>query len=143
MHEWSLAYSIILTLKNIVEERKLKNVKEIEIEVSNLSQLDLDILKEAILTIGKDFGFENLKVNIRELNTRFKCNNCGYIWSWIDIKDQVIKELCEDNPECDNPIHISPSLAFVYLRCPKCGSIDFEILDNIDVRISKIVGEVE
>ncbi len=141
MHEYSLAYGIIMSILDLVREKKLKSVKEVEIEVNDLAQIDLEIFKTALNELSKDTPLEDTRFIIREVSTMFRCHSCNYEWSWKDIKNDVIKELCGDDGECDNPIHLSPSLASVYVRCPRCGSLDIEFT-NYGVRISKVVGEV-
>ncbi|OYT25898.1 MAG: hypothetical protein B6V02_02705 [Thermoprotei archaeon ex4572_64] len=141
MHEYSLAYGIVMSILDLIKEKKLRRVREIEIEVNELAQIDLEIFKTALNELSKDTPLEDARFIIREVPTTFKCHSCNYEWSWRDVESDVMRELCGDESECDNPIHLSPSLASAYVRCPKCGSLDIEFT-SYGVRVSRVVGEV-
>jgi hydrogenase nickel incorporation protein HypA/HybF len=63
-----------------------------------------------------------------------KCRVCGHQWAFSD----VMKELSEEDSES---IHFVPDIAHVYIRCPKCNSPDFEIVEGRGVWIEYIEGE--
>jgi len=136
MHEWALAESIILTVLNESKKKKLKKIKEININVGELQQIELDILDFALKEIIKNYNnkFENVKININIEETKLRCKICNNIWKFNEIK----KDLKFNESEA---IHFIPEVAFVHSRCTKCKSPDFEIIKGRGISILSIKGE--
>jgi len=145
MHEWSLASSIVLTTKKILAEKGYSKLNGIDIVVGELSQIDLDILRDALRTLlGEEFG-EGVEVNIEVEKARLKCNTCGYEFGFREVWDQLKQIFCQDiepGEECENPVHYVPELVSSFVKCPKCGSVDLEIISGRGVWIKSLkVGE--
>jgi hydrogenase nickel incorporation protein HypA/HybF len=136
MHEWALAESIINTVLEESKKEKLKRIKEIEINLGELQQIEKDIFKFALNEISKTYEdkLKDVKIKIETIKSTLKCKNCQHAWSFSDMK----KRLNEDEGEA---IHFIPEVTFVHTRCPKCGSPDFEITTGRGISISKIRGE--
>lgn len=115
MHEWALAESIVLYLK----EQGYVKAKKILICVGILQNLDKDVLAFAINELLKSEGISVDEVVITDEDPVFQCITCGYTW----ILD--IRSLPSDVLEL---VHFIPEVIHVYYRCPRCGSRDFEIL---------------
>lgn len=135
MHEWALAESICLTAIDIAKREKFRKIKEIQIVIGELQQIEKDILKFAIDQIRQ----ENKELNQAEIKMRIekatlKCRNCGSTWNFENIKKNINKDVAE-------AMHFIPETAFAHTRCPKCGSPDFGIEKGRGVYISKIKGE--
>lgn len=113
MHEWALAESVIKTLKN-----RNKKILEAEVVFGSLQDIDKEIFSFALkelLAQQQDF---KPKIKICEEEAVFECLSCG--------KEFKIEQGLEDAGEKEN-VHFLPEMAKVFLRCPKCGSKDFEI----------------
>jgi hydrogenase nickel incorporation protein HypA/HybF len=136
MHEWALAESIITTVLREAEKENLKSIKEIIIKIGELQQIEHDIFQFALEQIIKEYNDKliNLKIKIETEKSTLQCKSCSHTWKFDDIK----KKLNEDESES---IHFIPEVAFVYTRCPKCGSPDFEIKTGRGISISSIKGE--
>ena len=136
MHEWALAESILTAAVEEAEKQKLKKIKEIEISIGELQQIEQDIFEFGLNELIKDQGeiLEGVKIKIKAEKSQMKCNSCEHNWNFSDMK----KKINEDEGEA---IHFIPEVAFVHTRCPKCGSPDFEITTGRGISITSIKGE--
>jgi hydrogenase nickel incorporation protein HypA/HybF len=130
MHEWALAEAVITAASEIAAKEKLKEVTEVTVKVGKLQQLELDILKFALSQL-KPANFRNAKFRITRAKTRLKCRACGHAWLFRK------QELDESTAQA---IHFVPEVAHAYIKCPKCGSPDFEIAEGRGVWLENIKG---
>jgi hydrogenase nickel incorporation protein HypA/HybF len=130
MHEWALAEAVISTVSQIAEKEGLKEVAEVEIKVGELQQIELDILEFALSQL-KTSKLKNVKFHIRTVKAELKCRVCGH--KWIFGKEKMNEEIAE-------AIHFVPEIAHTYVKCPKCGSPDFEILKGRGIWLESIRG---
>jgi len=136
MHEWALAESILTAAVEESKKEKMKKITEITMALGELQQIEKNIFKFALDEIIKEQGgiLKNVKIIIKTEKSKLKCKNCENTWKFSDIK----KKLDDDESES---IHFIPETAFVHTRCPKCGSLDFEITIGRGVSITRIKGE--
>jgi hydrogenase nickel incorporation protein HypA/HybF len=130
MHEWALAEAVIATAVQIAEKEKLKEVKEVTIKIGELQQIERDILRFALSQL-KPVSFKNAKLRITKAKTELRCRVCGN--TWLFSKQKLDKSTAE-------AIHFVPEVAHTYIRCPKCGSPDFEIAKGRGVWLENIKG---
>jgi hydrogenase nickel incorporation protein HypA/HybF len=130
MHEWALAEAIIAAASEVAEKEGLKEVREVKIKVGELQQIELDILKFAFSQL-KPSKFKHAKFTIKVSKAELKCRVCGY--KWIFEKEKMEENAAE-------AIHFVPEIAHAYIKCPKCGSPDFEVLEGRGVWIESIRG---
>jgi hydrogenase nickel incorporation protein HypA/HybF len=130
MHEWALAEAVIAAASQIAEKEDLKEVTEVKIKVGELQQIELDIFEFALSQLKSD-RFKNAKINVKMEKAELKCRVCNH--QWIFGKE----ELDENSAEA---IHFVPEIAHTYIKCPKCGSPDFEVLQGRGVWLESIRG---
>ena len=130
MHEWALAEAVITAAQQIAEKEKLKEVKEVAIKVGELQQVEQDILQFALAQL-KPASFKNAKFRLTTAKTELKCRACEHTWLFRKQK------LDESTAEA---IHFVPEVAHAYIKCPKCGSPDFEITKGRGVWLENIKG---
>ncbi len=130
MHEWALAEAVISTVSQIAEKEDLKEVAEVEIKVGELQQIELNILEFALSQL-KTLKLKNVKFHIKTVKAELKCRVCGH--KWIFRKEKMNEEVAE-------AIHFVPEIAHTYIRCPKCGSPDFEILKGRGIWLESVRG---
>jgi len=140
VHEYSIAEGVVLSVKSLMREEGLSEVSEVTLSVGDLAQIDKEVLLELLKILSSEYGLGNVKYVIVSEETTFKCNYCGFSWGWSSVKDSILKDLCGDFIECDNPVHFIPDLINVFMKCPKCGSQDYNILTGYDVRLVSIKG---
>ena len=135
MHEWALADAVITTAVEESKKAKLKKVKRINIKLGELQQIEIAIFKFALKEIMNSQSpvIKSASIKIEKEPAVLKCNICAHNWDFRS----AIKQLNEDKVES---IHFIPEVAHVYIRCPKCNSPDFEILEGRGVSITSIEG---
>ncbi len=137
MHEWSIVYGILSSIK----ENYGDSIHYVKISVGELVQIDLEVFKFALEEVSKMLGFKNnVKYDIEIERTKFRCTSCGYEWTWQDTARQLEdtiqdKELAKTFLEA---IHLVPSTVYAYIRCPRCGSPDFEIVEGSDIKVLEV-----
>jgi hydrogenase nickel incorporation protein HypA/HybF len=130
MHEWALAESVIATAQQIAKKENLTEVREVSIKIGELQQVEKDILRFALSQL-KPANFKNAKFHITRAKTTLKCRACGNTWLF---KEQGLDK------ETAEAIHFVPEVAHTYIKCPKCGSPDFEIAEGRGIWLENIKG---
>ena len=130
MHEWALAEAVITAAQQIAEKEKLREVREVTVKIGELQQVEEDILRFALSQL-KPASFKNAAFSIERSKTKLKCRVCGNTWLFSKNK------LEEDTAEA---IHFVPEVAHAYIKCPKCGSPDFEIAEGRGIWLDNIKG---
>jgi hydrogenase nickel incorporation protein HypA/HybF len=130
MHEWALAEAVIKTATEIAEKEDLKHVTEVILRIGELQQAERPIFRFALIQL-KPAKFVNTKFRFRKAKTKLKCRVCCH--TWIYDRRDVDKETAE-------AIHFIPEIAHTFIKCPKCGSPDFEITEGRGVLLESIKG---
>jgi hydrogenase nickel incorporation protein HypA/HybF len=130
MHEWALAESVIKTVLRIVEEKGIREVTEVKIKIGEMQQVEHEVLRTALVQL-KPVELKDTRFIIEVAETELKCRACGFKWLFQK------KELGEDVLEA---IHFIPEVSHAYVKCPRCGSPDFEIIGGRGVWIESISG---
>jgi hydrogenase nickel incorporation protein HypA/HybF len=130
MHEWALAEAILTAARQIAEKEKLRGIKEVTVKIGELQQVEKDILRFALSQL-KPASFKNVEFHIVKAKTTLKCRVCGN--TWIFRKNKLDKDTAE-------AIHFVPEVAHAYIKCPKCGSPDFEISEGRGVWLDNVKG---
>lgn len=131
MHEWALAEAVVSTLSKIAEREGLKKISEVDIRIGELQQIDVEAFRLALTEAARRISGE-VKFNIEFERAEFRCGVCGIEWPFkTEILDADVKEA----------IHVIPEVAHVFLKCPRCGSSDFEIVKGRGVWVKGIKGE--
>jgi hydrogenase nickel incorporation protein HypA/HybF len=130
MHEWALAEAILNSTKEIAEREQLKEVTQITIKVGELQQIEPHILRFALNQMKQEI-FKKTRFHILKAKSTLKCRVCGTTWQFnLKKLDSVTAEA----------IHFVPEVAHSYIKCPKCGSPDFEIASGRGVWLENIEG---
>lgn len=130
MHEWALAEAVVTAASEIAEKEGLKEITLVRIKVGELQQVDQDILEFALSQL-KAARLKKAEFVIETEKAKMKCRFCGRNWSFGEEKlDETALEA----------IHFVPEIAHTYIKCPKCGSPDFEILEGRGVWLQSVKG---
>ena len=130
MHEWALAEAVIAAAEEAAKKEHLKEIREVQLKVGELQQIELDILK-FVLSQLKTGKFKNVKFKVETAKAELQCRVCGH--KWVFNKETLDKSTAE-------AIHFVPEVAHTYIKCPKCGSPDFEIVEGRGVWLESIKG---
>ena len=129
VHEWALSE----TIASYLEERfRGKRILEISLGIGELQNIDEDILVFSLRELLKSKGLGDPKITTRRIPIHLRCRSCGFSWS---IK---INDFSEDLAEI---LHFVPEAIHSYIKCPRCGSRDYEILSGRGVYIENLVIE--
>lgn len=131
MHEWALAEAVIKTATEIAQQEDLKLIKEVTIKIGELQQVERDIFRFALVQL-KSTSFKEAKFRIITAKTTLKCKVCGNMWQFSKRKMDA---------ETIEAIHFVPEVAHTFIKCPKCGSPDFEITKGRGIWLESIKGE--
>jgi hydrogenase nickel incorporation protein HypA/HybF len=130
MHEWALAEAVLKAASEIAEKEKLAEVTEVNVKIGELQQVEREILRFALQQL-KPAKFGNAKIHITQAKTTLKCRNCGNTWQF---KKQKL------DPVTAEAIHFVPEVAHTYIKCPRCGSPDFEFTAGRGIWLQNIKG---
>ena len=96
---------------------------------------DLDIFKYAlngVLPLSQlPLDIEKIVIEIED--SVLRCQVCRHQWPYRE----AMSKLSDDDVEA---IHFIPEVAHVYIRCPQCGSPDFDLTEGRGVWIESIEG---
>jgi len=130
MHEWALAEAIINAASEIADKERMKEITKVTIRVGELQMIEPEILKFA-LSQTKTEKFKRAKFELQTEKARLKCRKCGHTWFFTK------KKIDENEQEA---IHFVPEIAHTYVKCPRCGSPDFEIEEGRGIVLQSVKG---
>ena len=132
MHEWALAESVIKSAVEHAAAEKFKKLKEAGVVFGELQAIDKEIFVFALEELRKQFpGARDCKFKIIKQPAAFRCKACSHKF--------LLKGLKKTKDEAEF-IHFMPEMAHTFLKCPKCKSPDFEIVEGRGVTISYLKG---
>lgn len=129
MHEWALAEGVISTVNRIAYEENLE-ITEVIVQIGALQQIDHEIFEFA-LDQQRTPNMKKAKFTLETIKAKLKCRICNDEWRY---------EPNSLDDEASEAVHFVPEMAHVYIKCPKCGSPDFEILEGRGVWIASVKG---
>lgn len=132
MHEWALAEAVVKSVINLAQSKNLRKVEFISLKVGEIQQIDLEVFDYALKELSKGTVLENAQLKYVLHPAKILCNNCGNTWDY----SESFKKLNEEEKEA---IHFIPETIHVYIRCPNCGSVDFEIKEGRGVWIEEVI----
>jgi hydrogenase nickel incorporation protein HypA/HybF len=130
MHEWALAEAVVSSVDRIVKEHDGRRVLSVVLRVGELQRIEMEVFQQGLSIHLEDrpYGFEVFHFETDPAS--FRCNRCGFEWLLESVKDLGADEL--------EAIHFLPEAAHVYMRCPDCGSPDFQFRAGRGVRIASV-----
>lgn len=130
MHEWALAEGVVKTADKFAEDQGIDEITEVKIMIGELQQVDHEIIEFALDQLRTP-RMKKAKFVIEAVPACFKCRKCGHEWQ---LETDKLDE------ETGEAIHFVPEMAHVYLKCPSCGSTDFEVTEGRGVWLASIKG---
>jgi hydrogenase nickel incorporation protein HypA/HybF len=130
MHEWALAEAVVATVESIRSEHGGRRVLVVRLRIGELQRIDREAFGTGLQMSleGRPYGPEVFQLLSEP--ARFRCRACRREW---DLADRP-----ELQPEELEAIHFLPESAHVYMRCPACGSPDFELIEGRGVTIESV-----
>jgi hydrogenase nickel incorporation protein HypA/HybF len=124
MHELGMAMEIVEVVTKSLEGRKVKAVKEVEIELGELRKISPEQMEQVFEMASKDTLVEGAKLKVKIKKGRVRCLGCGF-------SGRVEVKMEHDHSHS------------THLHCPKCEGVSLEILEGNDIKVRNIEAEVE
>ena len=115
MHEWALANAVV---KSIAELSRKGFRGRVDVVLGELQSIDEDVFSFALKTLMEEEGLEGISYRLVREKARFKCRRCGGEWSLEQL------EITSEDKEA---IHFLPEAVHAIVKCPYCGSRDYEV----------------
>jgi len=131
MHEWALAEAVVSTVSQIAIKEGLRRVTEVRLKVGELQQIEIEILRFALSELKRSSLLEEAEFIIETEKAELRCRVCGH--KWFFRRNEVDEDVAE-------AIHFVPEIAHAYIRCPRCGSPDFEVVRGRGVWLESVEG---
>jgi hydrogenase nickel incorporation protein HypA/HybF len=135
MHEWSLAEAVLKSSIKEAKKRSLKKLLEVKIVLGDLQGIEEEIVKFGLESLKKGTMAEEADFIFTKEDAAFQCRNCQYDWN--------LKDMNLNNETIRESIHFVPEVVHSFIRCPACGSPDFEVIKGRGIYIEEITGEDE
>jgi hydrogenase nickel incorporation protein HypA/HybF len=119
MHEFSISSEIVRTVLDTAEKNHGKKVLSIQLEIGELTLLNLEQVTFWMDELFKGSVAEGAKIKVRTIKARIRCKACGY--EGQNSSDQ--KDLFQH---------------FVPLSCPQCGASQIEIKRGYECVLKRI-----
>lgn len=130
VHEWALAEAIVEHVKaRLGKDRALR---KLVISLGELQAIDEEILRFSLTEILKSEGIGLHELEFIREPAILKCRKCGHEWG---LKEVGLSD------EVREAIHFVPEVAHSFIRCPKCGSRDFEVVKGRGIYLVEVVPE--
>jgi hydrogenase nickel incorporation protein HypA/HybF len=136
MHELALADAVVKAAVRAADDAGIRRIDRIEIAVGELQQIEPDLFTYSLTSVlgTADPRVAGVVFDVRTVNVAFGCRACGTGFGRSELEavgDETALEA----------MHLVPELAHAYVRCPACGSPDFEITEGRGVVLERIEGE--
>jgi hydrogenase nickel incorporation protein HypA/HybF len=133
MHEWALAEAVIATAVEESQKEGMTEITEITVLIGELQQIEFEPFTFALDEITQRHGklLQNAQVKLEDEPAIFKCRVCGTEWNY--------QRAGLDEAEGE-AVHFAPEVVHAYMRCPKCKSPDFKVVQGRGVTIQRIKG---
>jgi len=108
MHEFSISSEIVRTVLDTAEKNHGKRVLSIQLEIGELTLLNLEQVTFWIDELFKGSVAEGARIKVKKIKARIRCKACGYKGQNSSDEKDVFQQ-------------------FVPLSCPQCSSSQLEI----------------
>jgi len=135
MHEFALADAVVKAAVRAAREAGMDRVEKITVRVGELQRIEIDLFEFSLTQVlpAGDPALVGVRFVVEPEPVAFHCRVCGCRFGTADLSG-------EDDPDSAEAMHFLPELAHAFVRCPGCGSPDFDIVAGRGVTLDKIEG---
>jgi hydrogenase nickel incorporation protein HypA/HybF len=119
MHEFSISDEIVRNVLGAVKENNGKKVLSIQLEIGELTLLNMEQVTFWIHELFKGSVAEGAKVKVRTIKARIKCESCGYKGAIRSAREDSMRHLALET-------------------CPQCNSFQFKVEKGRECILRKI-----
>lgn len=145
MHELSVAQNIADAIASEAMKNGASAVREVDIELGELMQLDREALEMMLKVTMSGPMFKGTVLRLSVAEASFSCRRCGGRWGMDEVKKQlasVSPDLLVREPDSNElPLHFLPYLYPAFVRCPLCGSSDTSADRGEEIDLKRLVLE--
>ena len=120
MHEWALAEAVVRACARVAEEKRADRVVSVVVKLGELQQIDEEAFSYALSELSRGTVLEGARFVLEREEAKLRCRSCGHEWPFSD----ALALLSHDEREA---VHFVPELVHAFVKCPRCGSPDFDI----------------
>ena len=127
LHELAVVEALLTSILSLASERRVKSFKKIIVSIGELQRFDRELLRSMLIDFLYRMNIRFEEVIVNEEPALFQCNRCGFKWDLggIELSDYV-KEA----------IHFLPEAVYSFIKCPSCGSRDYDIKSGRIVKVN-------
>ncbi len=130
MHEWALAESVVEAVKEQIRQKDNMKIERVILLFGELQEINREIFDSGLDEFLEGCSWSR-DVFVYEMEqAAFLCNNCSHEWS-LPPEQKL-------NEDVQESIHFIPEAAHAYIKCPECGSPDFQIKKGRGIKIKEI-----
>ncbi|MCB2222551.1 MAG: hydrogenase nickel incorporation protein HypA [Actinobacteria bacterium] len=138
MHEFALADAVVKAAVRAAREAGMARIEAITVRVGELQQIERDLFEFSLTEVipAAEPALQGVRFVVEEEPVRFRCRVCEREFGTPDL-DRV------EDADDREAIHFLPELSHAYIRCPGCGSPDFEILAGRGISLARVEGDTD
>lgn len=110
MHELSITLNILDIVEENARNLNARIVHEIEMDIGELSGIDIDALQFAMQCTNKSEMLKHVKLAINRISAKARCKTCNHEFEISDY----------------------------YVVCSKCNSFDIDIIQGKELKVKSI-----
>jgi hydrogenase nickel incorporation protein HypA/HybF len=135
MHELALADAVVTTALEVADREDFSEITRIDVSVGELQHIDMGVFEFALKEVmpAAEPRLESAAIVLTMEPAEFRCRPCGHGFGLEQIREPP-------NEHAVEAVHFIPELAHAYLRCPRCQSPDFKLMQGRGVSILSIEG---
>ena len=136
MHEFALAQAVVDSALEIAERERLSRITRLVVGIGELQRIRLPSFEFALTQVipTGEPRLEGVTLALEREPARLRCRVCERKFGLDESPAPA------EGPDSE-AVHFVPELAHAFLRCPDCGSPDFEIQSGRGVVLQTLEGE--
>ncbi len=134
MHEFALADAIVTAARSAAHDAGIDVIDRVVVTIGELQQIRADLFEFSLTEVipQTDDALADTDFVLEHEAARFECRPCETSFGRTDLGDPSDHDA--------EAAHFVPELSHAFVRCPACGSPDFEITAGRGVTLSRVEG---
>jgi hydrogenase nickel incorporation protein HypA/HybF len=136
VHEYALAEGVVATALQAAAAEGLTRITRVEVAIGQLQRIEEELFAFALRQVlpAGDPRLTGVEFHLRSAPARLRCRVCD---TGFDL-EQGAGGL---GAQAGEAVHFVPEVVHAFLRCPACGSPDYEVREGRGVWIEGVEGE--
>jgi len=132
VHELALADAVVKAALQSARNAGIDRVASVTVLVGELQQIRTELFEYCLNEVLPDTGgtLEGTRFVVEQEPVGFRCRVCADEFGAPAVP--------EGDEEAREAIHLIPELSHAFVRCPRCGSPDFEVTSGRGVVLQSI-----